>query len=431
MQKIFFFIFLFISVVSFSQKKHSDFAGDLNGDGYKDIVVADKTNFKDYSGRVKVYFGSSTGVSITAGWTYTCDKGNYLDSKYSVSIIDDINGDGIDELSITVTSWPGKTMPWHRHILIFYGKKQNFGEQFSVVKMEEDEKSSFGLREFAAFDYTGDGHADILAISSKVVYKLNDRKETDRKLFLYRGSDTGLANKPEFIKDVNENYGFIYAGDVNNDGIDDIQMVEQDGRQMVWTQFLGSRNGTAEHKDFLAYDKPRELSNDLVFNNKARDCNGDKYDDDYIFRIDRSRLIRLKKPDSAIYTLDFYPGGPSGLSNTIMYSWEMKAAPDTRLNSTTCDDLNNDGYADFILKRYTPSMQAFILWGGKNGMRFDSSDAFNQLFHSINEVRYGVDSVEPLGDINNDGCADLLLSDVYLVYGSKDGKFSQPVKLNF
>jgi len=41
-------------------------------------------------------------------------------------------------------------------------------------------------------------------------------------------------------------------------------------------------------------------------------------------------------------------------------------------------------------------MEAFILWGGKDGLRLDPSDSFNKFFHSLKYVDYGVTSTGQL-----------------------------------
>ena len=89
--------YLSVTAMPDMKKKISQFTGDLNGDGYIDLVIADRTNYRDLFGFAKVFFGTAEGVSTTPGWTYKCDRSNFLESQYFVSIIGDVNGDGMDE----------------------------------------------------------------------------------------------------------------------------------------------------------------------------------------------------------------------------------------------------------------------------------------------------------------------------------------------
>jgi hypothetical protein len=72
-------------------------AGDVNGDGYDDIIVgADSyTNDLYEEGKAFVYHGSASGLSTTADWTA---EGDQLLAYFgrSVGTAGDVNGDGYD-----------------------------------------------------------------------------------------------------------------------------------------------------------------------------------------------------------------------------------------------------------------------------------------------------------------------------------------------
>jgi hypothetical protein len=419
-------------------KKKSQFTGDLNGDGYTDVVLADRTNYRDLFGFIKVFFGTSRGIDTMPGWTYNCDRSNFLESKYSVSIIGDVNGDGMDELCMLLTNLSNeKSGRSHQDIFLFYGKKEGLGHSPTILKIEQDSKEKVSLRDYFSFDYNGDGFIDILAVSAKRNYKALETgwTDTDRKLLLYRGSDTGINKTFEEIKDVDE-IVFKTAGDVNNDGLTDMVIGEPNNKDLVWAQFPGSKNHNVTPKTFLSYKLLAPPTSDRIYYATVWDFNGDKYDDALVMREDNSPLLSLKKPDSTSYTLDFYPGSHQGLRDTVTYTWKMKTPPGVVLNITPCGDLNDDGFGDFLLQKFTlkpkevPLMEASVLWAEKKGLHLDTSGDFNALFHSIYLVQYGFTSVIALGDVNNDGCADLLLGVETIVYGSKDGNFKS-VQLKF
>ena len=75
-------------------------AGDVNGDGYDDVIVrAPFSNGSSYIGRAYVYLGSPSGISATPSATLTAEEGVYFFGA-SVSSAGDINGDGYGDVIV-------------------------------------------------------------------------------------------------------------------------------------------------------------------------------------------------------------------------------------------------------------------------------------------------------------------------------------------
>ncbi|MBK6877605.1 MAG: FG-GAP repeat protein [Ignavibacteria bacterium] len=76
-------------------------AGDVNGDGYSDVIVSAENYDNDLQneGRIYVYHGSSSGLSVNANWVV---EGNQSEAQFgnSVSTAGDVNGDGYSDIII-------------------------------------------------------------------------------------------------------------------------------------------------------------------------------------------------------------------------------------------------------------------------------------------------------------------------------------------
>lgn len=76
-------------------------AGDLNGDGYADVAAGAPFYDGGHSdeGRVWVFYGSPSGLSLTPDWWAEADQvGAFF--GFSASGGGDVNGDGYDDLLV-------------------------------------------------------------------------------------------------------------------------------------------------------------------------------------------------------------------------------------------------------------------------------------------------------------------------------------------
>jgi len=76
-------------------------AGDVNGDGYSDVIVGapNYNNGPAYEGRVFVYHGSAAGLSVTARWAGEVDQGGAAFGS-SAAAAGDVNGDGFGDVIV-------------------------------------------------------------------------------------------------------------------------------------------------------------------------------------------------------------------------------------------------------------------------------------------------------------------------------------------
>ena len=76
-------------------------AGDVNGDGFSDVIVGAIwfDNGQTDEGRAFVYHGSASGLGLCPAWTAEGDQASAL-FGYSVATAGDVNGDGYSDVIV-------------------------------------------------------------------------------------------------------------------------------------------------------------------------------------------------------------------------------------------------------------------------------------------------------------------------------------------
>ena len=130
-------------------------AGDLNGDGYADVVIGARGDNSN-SGRVYVYLGGGAGLEATAATALTGAAGEQLGT--SVAPAGDVNGDGFADLvvgAIGYSSFTGRAY-------VYLGGAGNLGTTAATTWTGESTSSAFGASVATAGDVDGDGYADVV-----------------------------------------------------------------------------------------------------------------------------------------------------------------------------------------------------------------------------------------------------------------------------
>ncbi len=242
-------------------------AGDVNGDGYDDVIVGTSTNDSGGTdaGRAYVYFGGQN-MDNTADVIVTgANAGDKL--GYSVSGAGDVNGDGYDDVIVGAPyNATGGTEAGQANI---YFGGQNMDNSPDVILTGTAYRNFMGLCVSGAGDVNGDGYDDVI-VNGWTVYK-------HASTIYYGGANM------DNISDVNltSPYPVSDAGDVNNDGFDDVivgDLKYYGGTGYVYLYFGGPNMDGDEDINFtsLANGKSRDPE---WYLSSAGDFNNDEYDD--------------------------------------------------------------------------------------------------------------------------------------------------------
>ncbi len=161
-------------------------AGDVNGDGFSDVVVGANRYDEKMSnvGKIYVYMGSANGFSLYPDWTYT---GNQIDGNLGISVAaaGDINGDGYGEIIVGAFGINPQIVTGN--VFVYYGSVKGTTNQFIEIDKTKYPGANFGLSVASAGDINGDGYADVLAGVMK-------QGANPWKLMLVKGSAKGLVD---------------------------------------------------------------------------------------------------------------------------------------------------------------------------------------------------------------------------------------------
>lgn len=408
-------------------------AGDVNGDGFSDVIVGayDFDNGTISEGKAFVYHGSASGLSLTANWSY---EGNLFGAwfGYSVATAGDVNGDGFDDV-IVGAPYVSSGEANEGAAFAFYGSSSGLSPTANWTAEGNQASATFGYSVSTAGDVNGDGLSDVIVGAAYY-----DNGQTDEgRVFVYYGSVGGLSVSPSWIAESDVVSGFFgqpvaNAGDVNGDGFDDVIVAAR-----VFT------NGQAnEGKVFVYHGSASGLTlgwvqeGNIILANfgtsiaSAGDVNGDGYGD---VLVGAPTISNSHTREGRAYA---FFGSPSGLGNSATWTAEGNAS-EARFGYSvaTAGDVNGDGFGDIIVGAYgqedggIEGGGAFVYLGAASGLAAVPSwtGEGGQV-----EANYGL-SVATAGDVNGDGFSEVIVGahffdngetdegKAFVYYGSGDG----------
>ena len=211
-------------------------SGDLNGDGLDDVIMA-AVEYSNEKGKTYVFFGKTSGwakdVNVSQADASFIGVTDSNEAGYGISAAGDINGDGINDLVISVP-WEDQGGNNAGKVFIVFGKKAGWAKNVSLTNADASinytaADGDFGWGLSVGGDVNGDGIDDML-IGAQIAS--DGGKAQCGMTFLFLGKTTGWAmDTPSRTADaifVGEaagdmsGLGAVITEDLNGDGFDDI-----------------------------------------------------------------------------------------------------------------------------------------------------------------------------------------------------------------
>ena len=377
-------------------------AGDVNGDGYDDVIVGAYQNDAGGSnaGRAYVYYGAPV-ADATADLVFT--GGAPADSfGYSVGTAGDVNGDGYADLIVgadgddTAGTNAGRAY-------VYYGGPST-DSVADLVLTGEAAGDLFGHCVGTAGDLNGDGYDDVIVGA----FRNNAAGLDAGRAYVFYGGPGADA-----VADLTITGGFFEglgvsvgtAGDVNGDGYADV---------VVGAYKSSSQVGRA----YVYYGGPTpDATADLVLTGEAMgdsfgwsvgtagDMNGDGYADIYA---GAPRALAGSVP-AAGRAYVYYGGASADTTVDLVLTGDEASNNFFGHRGGTAGDVNGDGYSDLIVGAYhwewnTSVGRAYVYLGGP----VPNTIVDLVLTGEVAGDRFG-NSVGTAGDVNGDGLADLII----------------------
>ena len=177
--------------------------GDVNGDGYDDVIVGAPGTNVTYGG-FYIYLGSPSGLSATASITVTSQ---IISDGFgqSVSSAGDVNGDGFGDMVV------GAGGPNSASKVYIY-----LGSPLGLTPTPSSILTGHGCASACSADMNGDGFDDVV---------IGAPGGSDGRVYIYLGSSSGLTTDSIMLMGDSSYYEYgssVSCADVNGDGLGDV-----------------------------------------------------------------------------------------------------------------------------------------------------------------------------------------------------------------
>ncbi len=285
---------------------------------YADLVVGapEYNNGISKAGAAMVYYGSEAGLADVPDWSYVSPQRD-ANLGNAVAGGGDLDGDGYDDL-IVASRWYSDTFAKEGAVLIFYGSAQGLPQPASPDLMITGRQAGalLGSAVAAGGDANGDGYDDVLIGAPQYNGVLVDQGA----VFLHLGGPGGLSPTPAWAAYGPQEGSWLggavaWAGDVNGDGYDDLAAgAPGDALRVPYGTvyvYYGAAGGPGLHPGaVMTVAQPGSCFGTALAG--ARDMDGDGYDD---LLAGAYRLAYAVAPQNAEGAALLYFGSRTGIAS--------------------------------------------------------------------------------------------------------------------
>jgi hypothetical protein len=199
-------------------------AGDVNGDGFADIIVGapyESHHGPAGEGRALVFYGSMSGPSPYPDWV---TRGGQFAARYGASVAHagDVNGDGFADVLVGAPTYDHRQVDAGRAVL-YFGSRYGLNTSPAWSVRGNQAGAQLGTSVASAGDVNGDGFSDVIIGAPR----RDDAHADEGAAYVYHGSPSGLDTAPAFTAHGGQAHArFAHsvasAGDVNGDTYSDI-----------------------------------------------------------------------------------------------------------------------------------------------------------------------------------------------------------------
>jgi hypothetical protein len=397
-------------------------AGDVNGDGYSDVIVGAwlYSNSEGAEGRAYVYQGSASGINSAA---VTTMESNQVNANLGIAVAGagDVNGDGFSDVIVGSQLYDNGTTD-EGVAFVYHGSPSGINS-IAVTTLESNQGfSQFGFSVASAGDVNGDGYSDVIVGA----YTYDDPEVNEGAAFVYHGSAAGINNIAATTLENNQagaqfGVSVACAGDVNGDGYSDViaganmydNVESNEGAAYV---HLGSAAGINSIATAVLESNQANANAGRAVAS-AGDVNGDGYSDVL------SGVPQFDNTESNEGVAFVYHGSAAGI-NTVFTTMTdpNQVAASMGYSVAGAGDVNADGYSDVIVgvpyydNGQTDEGVAFVYHGSATGINpvaailIESNQASASLGYSVASA----------GDLNGDGYSDVIIGAPFFDNGQSD-----------
>jgi hypothetical protein len=379
-------------------------AGDVNHDGYSDVVVGSE----HFASKAFLYLGSPAGLAFDPAWVERSWNPLPTNFGFSVAWAGDVNGDGFADLIVgSHTESHGQSGEGLAYV--FHGSPQGLTHSWQVQSNQVAARLGYSVS--TAGDVNNDTYSDVIV---GAIYYDNGQSD-EGKVFVYHGSAAGLSLSPAWSAESNQaNAGMgnavANAGDVNGDNYEDVIVgawqydngQTDEGRAYI---FHGSPTGLLKSpaKTLESNQVSARFGSSVATAGKV---NGDVYADVLVGAVwfdngqgDEGRAFA-------------YYGSTTGIGPAPDWTAESNQANAWFGHSvSTAGSVNDDNFDDVIIGAPLSSNgqsqegRAFVYYGSGSGLLPAAAWTGES---NVSQAQYGQD-VSTAGDVNGDGFSDVIV----------------------